>query len=163
MVAIMTVKGRQPMAQMASAAIGMRAASPIFSPFHQVLKMRQKEFEDRLQAMTESEFREFRSKSGQTGNSREWFFNDLLSNPSREAQYAHALGIPTEQERTTQATLSAADAAIMSAKHAEEGNKIASDSNQIARDANAQAVRANWIAALSALMAIAALVISLIK
>ena len=110
------------------------------------------ELKARLEAMSDDQVMLFNREYGGGGTGRKWLLDHFLSNvgdPKVEAKLCNFLQIPTEQERINKATFSAADAANMSAKHANEGNAIAH--------------RANWISVVALVIAAIALIVSSLK
>jgi len=125
--------------------------------------MTKKEFRQKLDSLSETEFEKMRHDIGGGGITRDWYVDDFVRKTEvRERIYAHYFDIPTEQDRQNQATISAAESAKVSAEaavasarhageavqHANESNRIAEESNTIAKEAShgsGHATRLAWI------------------
>jgi len=133
--------------------------------------MRPDELEALLNAMNDEQFAQFRRDfGGDEGSTRKWYVDNFATSREKwEPKLSRMFGIPTEQERNTRATVTAADAAVKSADAAVrsadaavKSEQHASRANEIATDANIIAKHANWLSYGSMIVAGIALVVSII-
>jgi len=110
-------------------------------------RMTSDELRSKLTTMTPAELAVFRERYG-GDYTIDGYVDSFNRNPGQEAILCNILGIPTEQDRITAATLSSAQAAIDSAKTASEANRLSR--------------HANWIALIALILSVIAIVISIL-
>ena len=112
--------------------------------------MTRQEFEKKLNELSDQDFDKFKTAVGAQGRERQWYIDHFANNPQLvEAKYCQYFGVPTEQEKVTQATVSAAQAATVSANAAVESATYAR--------------RSSWAAWAAILISLISLLVALLK
>lgn len=109
------------------------------------------EVRKKLESLTAEQFKQFQKDFG-GGETYipERYARELAQNPHFEFRMCELLGLPTEQERASQASAEMVEAAKASARSSAQSAKSAEEANAIAQSANRHADEANRIAERSA-------------
>lgn len=141
--------------------------------------MTPKEFETILNAMSDSEFDEFKKEwGGDRDKNRAWHVRNYGQCQDKyDVPLSRLVGAQTEAEKAAHAQVQVLKATVETAQEAKVSNELASDANHIARaannlsqkanqkaeDANVLSVQSKWVSIAALVVACIAVVISLFK
>jgi uncharacterized protein with LGFP repeats len=106
------------------------------------------EVRQKLKGMTEEEFRDFRIRYGGTEETREEYVQHFVQNPHKDRVFCEKIGLVSEADKLTRATILYADANVASANAAKQ-------SAEWARVSGIAAIVAIVIAVVSLIVSIA--------